>query len=52
MNRNNLISKSDEELDKDLKLIFDRNINIYNENKNITDSALEISAINIFISIF
>ena len=49
LNRNNLISKSDEELDKDLKLIFDRNINIYNENKNITDSALEISAINIFI---
>ena len=49
LNRNNLISKSDEELDKDLKLIFNRNINIYNENKNITDSALEISAINIFI---
>ena len=49
LNRNNLISKSDEELDKDLKLIFDRNINIYKENKNITDSALEISAINIFI---
>ena len=49
LNQNNFTSKSNEELNKDLKLIFERNINIYNENKNIIDSALEISAIYIFI---
>ena len=38
-----------EKCDKDLKLILERNLNLYNKNKNLIDSALEISAIYIFI---
>ena len=48
LNENNLTSKNIEELNMDIKLIFERNINIYNEYKNFIDSALEISAIYIF----
>ena len=49
LNQNNLSQKNIEELNEDLKLIFDRNVNIFKEYKNIIESALEISAIYIFI---
>lgn len=49
LNKNNFTSKSYEELNKDLKLILERNANIYNEFKNIIDISLEISARDIFI---
>ena len=45
----NQSTKNYESCNEDLKLIFERNINIYNENKNIIDDSLEISAIYIFI---
>ena len=38
-----------EACNNDLKLIFRRNINLYNKYKNLVNSALEISAIYIFI---
>ena len=49
LNQYNLTTKNLEELNRDLKLILERNKNIYYEFKNIIDSSLEISAIYIFI---
>ena len=47
LNQYNLTTKNLEELNRDLKLILERNKNIYYEYKNIIDSSLEISAIYI-----
>ena len=46
---NFISSETLEKYDNDLKLIFERNLNIYMKYKNIIDSALEMATIYIFL---
>ena len=46
---NFISSETLEKYDSDLKLIFERNLNIYMKYKNIIDSALEMASIYIFL---